>query len=138
MQGSRGGEPVRSQAAHGVAIALSGAHLRVPAFGWLTPSRRQRQRGRVRCQEAALRQRPLLAGSVSTRPRQQAVFRCVGLACEGQLPSAAANWRSWPAAVAHGGHLPGELNFIAATLDARMGTSMCLRETPLPQRGARF
>jgi len=33
--GLRGGEPVRSQAAHGLAIALSGAHLRLPACGCL-------------------------------------------------------------------------------------------------------
>ena len=32
---SRDGEPVRSQTAHGLAIALSGAHLRVPACGCL-------------------------------------------------------------------------------------------------------
>ena len=38
---------------------------------------------------SAGRERPSVAGSVSTRPGQQAVFRCVGLAGEGQLPGAA-------------------------------------------------
>jgi len=36
-------------------------YLRVPTFGWLTSGRRQRQRGEVTYQEAALRQRRLMA-----------------------------------------------------------------------------
>ena len=62
-RGSRGGDLVRSQAAHGAAIVLM-----VPAFGCLPsgdpPTDLEwRTDGQVRCSEAAVHQRPLMAGT---------------------------------------------------------------------------
>ena len=64
---SRGDGLGRSQAAHGVAIALSGACLSVPACRCLPsrgyPCQWECEHGQVRYQEAAAGQRLLMAGT---------------------------------------------------------------------------
>ena len=57
----------------------------------------------VRCPEAARRQRQLMAASVSTRQRQEAVSRRDGPADQSQLAAAPGETRSRPAPVIDGG-----------------------------------